>query len=362
MHRKKTLGILMVWLTVAGAMPGCKKSQTPAQEVTQPQSATQSPAPVEAAPPVTVDRAMLQAFGPLPAADLSLPPAKVALGRMLYHETALSLAQDISCDTCHPLAQYGADHKAVSEGHKKQKGDRNAPTVYNAFGHIAQFWDGRAKDVEAQALGPILNPKEMAMPSDAEVVKRLRANPQYVDAFAKAFPDAGGGTKAITYAHVGEAIGAFERTLVTPSRWDRYLQGDDQALTDAQKKGFQTFVQTGCVICHTGTYVGGSMYQKAGLVQPWPSQHDQGRFNVTHQETDKMVFKVPSLRNVAETAPYFHDGSVAKLDEAIRLMGRHQLGKELTAEEIASIAEFLTSLTGALPAQDQINKPVSNAK
>lgn len=317
--------------------------------------ACSDPPPPPAAPPkpavVTVDPGLLKAFGspsnPMLAAGAAAPTgAQVDLGRLLYYEKRLSKNQDVSCNTCHLLNKYGVDGTPTSTGHKAQKGGRNAPTVYNAAGHIAQFWDGRAADVEAQAKGPVLNPIEMAMADEKSVVAVLETIPEYTLLFQAAFP---GEEKPVTYDNMAKAIGAFERGLVTPSPFDRLLAGDQTALTDAQKAGLTTFVQSGCTTCHSGPLLGGGMYQKLGLVTPWPNPSDAGRFDVTKNEADKQLFKVPSLRNIEETGPYFHDGSVATLDEAIRLMGHHQLGRELSPEQVGSIQTFLGSLTGELP-------------
>lgn len=271
---------------------------------------------------------------------------KITLGRALFYETRLSASNEISCNTCHNLATDGADSRKSSIGHKKQEGRRNSPTVYNAAGEFAQFWDGRAKDVEEQSKGPITNPVEMAMESDKNVLAELAKVKWYRDQFAKTFP---GEKDPITMDNLARAIGAFERKLVTPSRWDKFLAGDDKALTDAEKAGFATFTRTGCQACHNGTYVGGQSFQKLGAVVPWPNDKDLGREEVTHKDADRMMFKVPSLRNVAKTAPYFHDGSVATLDEAVRLMAKHQLGTELAPADVKSIVTWLGSLTGDIP-------------
>ena len=273
-------------------------------------------------------------------------PALIDLGRSLYYDKRLSQHQDISCNSCHQLDRYGVDRRPVSLGDRGQLGERNAPTVYNAAPHIAQFWDGRAADVEEQAKGPILNPVEMAMPSAEKVVEVLNHIPGYVSAFQSAFPDE---TAPVRYDNVGTAIGAFERLLVTPAPFDDYLAGNEAALNPQQKRGLQLFTRVGCVGCHNGTYVGGQMYQKLGVVEPWPNQADPGRYKVTQQDTDKMVFKVPSLRNVAETPPYFHDASGTTLQEAVRRMAHYQLGRELSEEEVDELVAFLRSLTGQLP-------------
>jgi cytochrome c peroxidase len=275
-------------------------------------------------------------------------PARIALGRMLYHETRISRDQQVSCNSCHALERYGVDGKKTSTGFEGKQGGRNAPTVYHAAGHFEQFWDGRAADVEAQALGPILNPIEMAAPSAEFVTKTLRDIPGYVSAFKEAFPEE---KEPLTFPNVGRAIGAFERQLTTRARWDDYLEGKATALSDREVEGLKLFTNLGCMVCHTGEYLGGSMYEKAGTVEPWPNQEDQGRFSVTQRDGDRMMFKVPGLRNIAETAPYFHDGSVGTLQEAVATMGKHQLGLELAPEEVESIVAWLQSLTGKLPAQ-----------
>jgi cytochrome c peroxidase len=222
-----------------------------------------SEAPAVAA--VVVDSAKLQMFQPLPNAVSSASNAitddKVVLGRMLYFEPRLSKSQTISCNTCHLLDKYGVDGTPTSDGHKGVKGDRNSPTVYNAAGHFVQFWDGRAADVEEQAKGPVMNPVEMAMTSQTQVIAVLKSMPEYVEAFKKAFPE---DKDAVSYENMAKAIGAFERQLVTPSRWDKFLRGDSQALTNEEKSGFNLFMETGCQACHSGAYLGGSMYQKLG--------------------------------------------------------------------------------------------------
>ncbi|MBI4876645.1 MAG: c-type cytochrome [Acidobacteria bacterium] len=300
---------------------------------------------------VKVNGGALKLFRPLPVVVSSdanpITEAKAGLGRKLYFETRLSRNRDVSCNTCHPLDRYGADGAAVSTGHQGQKGTRNSPTVYNAAGHLAQFWDGRAATIEEQAKGPVLNPVEMAMRSPADVAAALKAVPEYPALFRHAFP---GEADPVTFDNVARAIGAFERRLITPGRWDRFLKGDQTALTGAEKAGFNKFVESGCAACHYGPYVGGNAFQKVGMVHPWPNTADPGRQQVTGKESDRMLFKVPSLRNVTRTAPYFHDGSGKTLAEAIRQMASHQVGKNLADGEIRSIAVWLETLTGELPA------------
>jgi cytochrome c peroxidase len=284
-------------------------------------------------------------FSPLPdsapSAQNPLTPEKIALGKKLYNDKRLSKAQDISCNSCHRLDTFGVDNEPTSPGHLGKRGGRNSPSSFNAALHVAQFWDGRAGTVEEQALGPILNPIEMAMESDAAVIDRLKADPATVKEFQAAFP---GEKNPVTYPNLGKAIGAFERTLITPSRFDDFLRGDSSALTEEEKKGGKLFVETGCTACHNGATIGGMMYQKLGLVKPYPTK-DLGRAEVTKNEADKFMFKVPSLRNVAKTAPYFHDGSVKTLPEAVSLMAEYQLGKKLDDAQVASIVTFLNALT-----------------
>jgi cytochrome c peroxidase len=322
----------------------------------EPAPPAEAPA-TEAAPEATgPDAAALRSrasavLGQLPEAaprkGEKLTDERIDLGRRLYYETQLSLAGDLSCNSCHDLAKYGVDGQPTSPGHKGQLGGRNSPTVYNAALHFTQFWDGRAADVEEQAKGPVLNPIEMAMPDEKTVVQRLKKDATYGDAFKAAFPD---DADPITYDNMAKAIGAFERRLITPSPFDAFLAGDDAALTEVQLAGLETYLDTGCTTCHNGALLGGSMYQKLGLVKPYEDA-DKGRAEVTGNDADLQMFKVPSLRNIDKTGPYFHNGQVASLDEAIRLMATHQLGKELSKEEVASISAFLSSLTGEIPTE-----------
>jgi len=300
----------------------------------------------------TIDSAQLSMFAPLPDAF----PVKtgvateeqINLGRMLYYETRLSRSQEISCNSCHMLDKYGVDNEPTSDGHKGQKGDRNSPTVYNAAGEFVQFWDGRAVDVEEQAKGPVLNQVEMAMPSEKHVVAVLKSMPAYVIAFKKAFPK---DRDPVTYDNMGKAIGAFERKLVTPARWDKFLKGDQTALTAEEKTGCNRFLAAGCQNCHSGVLLGGNMYQKMGVVKAYPDQSDPGRAKVTKADADKLFFKVPSLRNVAKTGPYFHNGKVAALEQAVTEMADYQTGKRLSPEDTKLIVAFLKTLTGELPVE-----------
>jgi cytochrome c peroxidase len=299
-----------------------------------------------AADPTLLEKAKA-VFKPLRAQfdskDNPITKEKVELGRQLYFEKRLSKNQDKSCNSCHLLSKFGVDGEPTSEGHKKQHGDRNAPTVFNAGGHFVQFWDGRAATLEDQAKGPMLNPVEMAMPDAATVEKVIASIPGYAPLFKKAFP---ADAKPITWDNIARAIGALERTLATPSRFDKFLGGDEKALTDPEKKGLDLYLASGCTACHLGEGVGGEMFQKLGLVKPVPGLKDEGRFAVTKKDADKFFFKVPGLRNIEKTAPYLHDGSKKTLEETIAFMSEYQLGKQLKKEEVDSIATFLKSLTG----------------
>ncbi len=334
----------------------CSKSEPSAPQKAEPAA----PAPLSAAALQTRAKSL---FAPLPAQMESpkhpLTPDKVELGHKLYFDTRLSRGQELSCASCHDLNGYGVDtrpeaiERGRSFGHRKQLGERNSPSTYNAALHFVQFWDGRAADVEEQAKGPILNPVEMTMADEKSVIGVLESIPGYAPLFAAAFPDQ---KPALTYDTMAQAIGAYERTLTTPSRFDTFLKGDANALGPKELEGLQTFLDSGCFACHQGVGIGGGMYQKLGLIKPYPTK-DLGRGALTHQEADNYLFKVPSLRNVAKTAPYFHDGSVATLPEAVRLMALHQTASgELPEAKVASIVVFLESLTGDVPT-DKIAKP-----
>lgn len=335
--------LIALFVVVSGCKPEAPPAPpAPATPVT-PASATTTAATTK---PI-LDADQRKVFQPLPAHYGGFSDARILLGRTLFHDARLSAGQDISCNSCHSLANFGVDGQPVSVGFHGQKGRRNSPTVLNAAGHLSQFWDGRAKDVEEQAGGPMLNPVEMGMKDDAEVVAVLRTIPGYLTLFTKAFPD---DKVAVTWANTTNAIGAFERQLATPSRYDAWAKGDDKALTDDEQRGALAFMSTGCLTCHNGPLFGGGMMQKAGLVQPWFSQADRGRKELTKNDVDDMIFKVPSLRNVEKTGPYFHDGSVPDLDKAVRLMAKHQLGRELADDDARSIVTFLKTLTGTPPA------------
>ena len=268
----------------------------------------------------------------------------ILLGKSLFFEKQLSANNSQSCNSCHSVDNNrgGVDNEATSPGAFGKRGGRNSPTVLNAGFHLAQFWDGRAPSLEAQAKGPILNPIEMAIPNEAEAVKKIKAVSLYQKSFKKAFPDQ---KDPITYDNIANAIAAFERTLVTHDRFDDFLNGNDSALSPAEQEGLHTFISTGCVSCHNGPLLGGNSYQKMGVVNPYANTEDIGREAVTKSPEDRLKFKVPSLRNIALTAPYFHDGKAATLEEAVRQMAWLQLGRKLEDSQVKSIVTFLQSLT-----------------
>ncbi|MCU7834529.1 MAG: cytochrome-c peroxidase [gamma proteobacterium symbiont of Taylorina sp.] len=278
---------------------------------------------------------------PLPD-KLVFDSKKVALGQRLFNEKKLSHDNTISCASCHDFNRGGTDRLATSVGINGAKGEFNSPTVFNSGFNFVQFWDGRAASLEEQAAGPVHNPVEMGSNWD-EVVTKLR-NTEYVDLFSKLYED------DITPENIVDAIAIFERTLITPSRFDQYLRGEE-TLSEQEKGGFQRFKEYGCSSCHQGINIGGNMFQKLGGVKNYfanqkSSIADLGRFNVTGREEDRHVFKVPGLRNVAVTPPYFHNGSIKTLEEAVKIMGEAQLGRELSVQDIKLITSFLQSLTG----------------
>jgi cytochrome c peroxidase len=296
-------------------------------------------------------------FAPLPAsyatAKYPITPERVALGRMLFHETRVSDDGTVSCARCHLAAFHGADGLPKSVGIHSKVLPRNAATVLNTAGQFVQHFGGNRQDVEEQAVKALLSPFAYGNPDHATAMAKLAAIPGYAPLFAQAFP---GEAQPITATNWSLAIGAYERTLVTPDRFDRWLAGDAAALSPAARAGLATFVQTGCAGCHSGALFGGTMYQRFGLTMDhWKATggegHDRGRFEDTKNEADAFMFKVPPLRNVARTAPYFHDGSVATLADAIRVMARTQLGRDLPDADVRSIETFLDeALTGEIPA------------
>ncbi|ABN62026.1 cytochrome-c peroxidase [Shewanella baltica] len=278
-------------------------------------------------------------------------PEKVELGKMLFFEPRLSKSGYISCNSCHNLATGGVDALPTSVGHNWQQGPINSPTVLNANYMLAQFWDGRASDLQAQAAGPIENPKEMGY-SHALATQTIASMPAYRAHFAKVYGD-----ENVTIDRLTDAISTFEKTLVTPnSPFDQYLLGKQDAISVDAKAGYQLFKSKGCVSCHNGPAVGGTMYMKMGLIKPFHTNNPaKGRIAVTGKEADKFVFKVPTLRNIELTYPYFHDGSVWTLEEAVNTMADIQLGQKLSDKENLEMVAFLVSLTGDQP---QITLPI----
>lgn len=382
----KTTTQTLLFVSVAFALAACgenKNTATPASAATAAQSAVagaSAPTPVSgtaSVPSPTVasevqaaasavnaspqDQELLKQaqsiFQALPdTAEMQkahpITDEQVQLGRQLWYEPRLSRGNTVSCNSCHNLASGGVDNLPTSQGHKGAFGGRNSPTVLNAALLASQFWDGRAATVEEQAGGPLLNPVEMAMPDEASVVKKIADIPEYQAAFKQAFPENDNGE--ISFRNITHAIAAFERTLLTPSKWDNYLKGDVHALNEQERSGLRSFINNGCIACHKGVNLGGDSFQKFGLVKGpyWKfidsKSHDQGRFDVTKNEADKFFFRVPGLRNVAQTYPYFHNGSVWDLGEAVDIMAQAQLGKELPEQEIKDIVAFLNTLSGSV--------------
>ena len=272
-------------------------------------------------------------------------PAKAELGKKLWFDPRLSRSGFISCNSCHNLSMGGSDNLKTSIGHNWQKGPINSPTVLNSSLNLAQFWDGRAKNLQEQAGGPIANPGEMAS-THTLAVDVLQSIPQYRQEFARVY-----GSDKIDINRITDAIAVFEETLVTPnSRFDKWLKGDKKVLTAQELAGYQLFKNSGCVACHNGPAVGGASFQKMGLVTPYKTDNPAiGRAAVTGKDADRFNFKVPTLRNVELTYPYFHDGAAATLSEAVDTMGRLQLGKQFTKSENANIVAFLKTLTGDQP-------------
>lgn len=282
----------------------------------------------------------------------------VELGKKLYFDPRLSRSGFISCNSCHNLSMGGTDNLKTSIGHNWSRGPINSPTVLNSSLNLAQFWDGRAADLKEQAAGPIANPGEMAFTHEL-AVDMLRSIPGYVAEFESAF-----GKREITINEVTLAIAAFEETLVTPnSRFDQWLYGKDDALTSTELAGYNLFKNSGCVACHNGAAVGGNSFQKMGVVEPYNATSPaEGRSAVTGNDADRFNFKVPTLRNVELTYPYFHDGEANTLTEAVDTMGRLQLGKKFTDEENAQIVAFLKTLTGDQPSFQLPQLPPSSDK
>ena len=297
-------------------------------------------------------------FQPISSVTVDRPDsAMMQLGKYLFFDTRLSGEGNISCNSCHNLSNYGVDNEQFSLGDDQlSRGARNSPTVFHAALHKMQFWDGRAVDVEEQAAGPILNPIEHNIKNEDQLVDRLKAVDIYQRLFPEAFEDQ---DDPITFDNVTRAIGAFERTLMPKSRFDQYLEGDISALGEQEQAGLDIFISAGCITCHSGVALGGQMLQKFGLYEDYwkytgSEKVDAGVFDVSQNEAEKYFFKVPGLRNVTHTWPYFHDGSVADLHEAVRIMARLQRGVDLSDSEIDDVVVFLGSLSADIP--DEVKK------
>jgi len=305
---------------------------------------------------------------PIPA-DNPQSEAKIELGKTLYFDPRLSSTGTVACASCHNVMAGGEDNRPNSVGVLNQRGGRSAPTVWNAAFQSVQFWDGRAASLEEQAKGPVTNPIEMGMKDWPEVITRLQEIPGYEPLFKAAF-----GEGKITAENVVKAIAAYERTLITPnSAYDRYLKGDKQAMTEQQVKGMETFEQVGCSTCHAGANFSGPPMEKGFFMKfptypgsPYDAKYqllkDQGRYGVTKQKTDKHFWRVPTLRNIALTAPYFHNGAVPTLEEAVRVMAKTQLNKDLTKEQVQDLVAFLNALTGEFPSQTMPRLPETVGK
>ena len=288
---------------------------------------------------------MVEADGPLAPLPLhvALDARKVALGERLFHDGRLSADGMVSCAHCHQLASGAADHLPRARGVEGKEGTINTPSVFNSGLNFRQFWDGRAATLEEQVDGPLQNPIEMAS-SWPKAIAALKDDTSYRSEFSAVYAD------GVTAANIRDAIATFERSLITPNaRFDQFLRGNLAALNEAEQAGYRLFKQIGCTSCHQGINVGGNMYQKLGIMEDYfdgSAKHDTGRFKITRREEDRYFRKVPSLRNVAVTAPYLHDASAATLEDAVRIMARYQLGKHLDSAEISNISAFLRTLTG----------------
>ena len=364
---------LLLSLAVLSALAACggqeSKEQKPASAPTEasavqttPEAASTASAASQAAVDSNAspeDQELLKRaqgiFKPLPSAEemQKLRPfteEQVKLGHQLWYEPRLSKGNTVSCNSCHNLATAGVDNLPTSQGHKGQFGGRNSPTALNAALLGMQFWDGRAADVEEQAGGPLVNPVEMANDSQEAAAAKIAKIPEYQELFKTAFPEDG----AVSFKNITTALGAFERTLLTPTRWDEYLKGNVSALSEQERKGVRAFMDNGCIACHSGVNLGGNSFQKFGLVKGpyWKfiedPKRDKGRADVTKKTEDEFFFRVPGLRNVAKTYPYFHNGSVWELDKAVNIMGMAQLGKELSKEDTDNIVAFLNTLSGSV--------------
>jgi cytochrome c peroxidase len=318
---------------MAAALSACENKRAPARTAE------------ETTPVVEFHDEPIQPLPKAPPQD----PRIVRLGEKLYHDKRLSSDKTVACASCHVIAEGGDDNRKTSIGIQGLAGGINAPTVLNAGLNFVQFWDGRAATLEDQAGGPVENPIEMGN-TIAQLLVTLKGDPEYARDFGAAFPD------GVTEANFRKAVATFERTLMTPnSRFDRWLSGDASAATASELAGYELFKRVGCIACHQGENAGGNMFQRFGVMGDYFKDRgdvtaaDYGRFNVTHVEADRFVFRVPTLRNVELTAPYFHDGFAETLPEAVRIMARYQLGRTLSDNDVDLLVGFLKSLTGELP-------------
>ncbi|WP_315903294.1 cytochrome-c peroxidase [Campylobacter lari] len=283
----------------------------------------------------------LEMITPIPE-SISYDKEKAILGKKLYMDTSLSKDKKISCNSCHDIANFGVDNKTFSTGTNGIVDEPfHTPTNFNAVFNLAQFWRGNAKDLQDQAKHPLLNPKEMGLKDADEVVQIVKANPIYEKEFKRLYGE-------ITFDNITHALAEFQKTLLTPnSPFDRYLKGDKNAISEQAKRGYNAFLSNGCIACHQGQNVGGNMYQKMGVFVPYDNGTNwKGRYEITQDPHDQFVVKVPSLRNIAKTAPYFHDGSMPTLDACVQFMAYYQLGKFLEQDVVDDIVAFLNSLTG----------------
>jgi cytochrome c peroxidase len=356
-----TLFVVGCLAVIVAAQPACKKKSEPqgtvaadiaplppppAEDVAAPPPAADvAPEPPEATAGLDLSKEPIQ---PLPT-DLQLDAKMVVLGKRLFFDPQLSADGSVSCASCHALDKGGADGQPRSDGVGGKQGGVNAPTVLNSGFNFVQFWDGRAASLEEQAGGPVANPIEMAGDWN-KIVEALGKDESYVALFQAAFPDSG-----ISEGNVRKAIAEYEKSLVTPSRFDAYLRGNAEAITAEEQEGYALFKSVGCPQCHNGVNAGGTMFAKLGIAADYFADRgnvtdaDRGRFNVTQNEADRFQFKVPTLRNVELTSPYFHDAAKETIELAVAAMAHYQLGRELTPEEQAKIVAFLKSLTGEIP-------------
>ncbi|MBX3209854.1 MAG: c-type cytochrome [Labilithrix sp.] len=342
----------------AAGAAGCdKKGPAPPEPSEAPgvanggSGASASPAPAASTALPAFDPALLNLFAPIPeAVEKPVVDETIKLGRMLFFDARLSRGHDVSCASCHDLGRAGQDGEPTAKGAKEARSKRNTATVLNAGGSFAQGWDARAASVE-DFVGPhLLDPVIMGPGAEAHLAEVVLSIPAYAAAFKKAFPD---DKPAVSSETIARAIGGYTTKLFARSRWDRYLGGETAALDAAELRGFAMFVEAGCTSCHQGKFLGGTQTQKLGIAKAWPppAGTDLGRFEVTKQDVDRGMWKVPTLRNVTRTGPWLHDGSISSIEEVTRLMARHQVGRELGDPQVAAIVAWLRTLEGDAPTE-----------